>query len=595
MSKIPKILLVGPAFRNGGAEKRFYNLCRYLFKGTAHACTLHSSNISEDTSNMNLMSLGWKSMYDYPAVIIRLMKIIQKGQYDVIMGFGLYPNLVIWLATRVFTKKPILILSEITRPGIAYLSQPKSLKREFIRILQQMAYQSADMFAANSIDGIRESVDYFNVRENLTKRIPNIINENEVIEKAEQPLNISHISRHKHKIAVVSRLVKMKRIDTAIEAMAMLPKDIDCAMVIAGDGPELPNLKQLAQDLGIAERVFFIGWLENPLPLIRQSSAYVICSEYEGFSNSVLEAMFADTPVITSFCSTDAKQMCQQGAALGFETGDAETLSKHFLTLMNSKQEKEQLIHEARQYRSWHECKTAIAVYEQTISEAFEKFQQSEQKTRKTITSKQDLEFYLEADRLALQRPVRTLSVILKEFIADDEVWKFQRLLRKCEYYKNKKKNWFEWASFLYHYRKFVKLSARLGFTIPLNSFGPGLSIAHHGTIVVSGKAEIGENCRIHVCVNIGASATDGDAAPQLGNNIYIGPGAKLFGSIKLSDNIVIGANSVVNKSFEEENIIIAGVPAKKIRNFDIDEIKGFVRATEIINKRSDEALSKKD
>jgi serine O-acetyltransferase len=108
--------------------------------------------------------------------------------------------------------------------------------------------------------------------------------------------------------------------------------------------------------------------------------------------------------------------------------------------------------------------------------------------------------------------------------------------------------------------------SIHLGFTIPLNVFGPGLCIAHRGTIVINKDTRVGENCRIHACTNIG-SGRDSVSSPQIGNNVYIGPGAKIFGDITVADNIAIGANSVVNKSFYEKNISIAGVPAKKINN----------------------------
>jgi serine O-acetyltransferase len=115
-------------------------------------------------------------------------------------------------------------------------------------------------------------------------------------------------------------------------------------------------------------------------------------------------------------------------------------------------------------------------------------------------------------------------------------------------------------------------MSIHLGFTIPLNVFGPGLCIAHRGTIVINKDTRIGENCRIHACTNIGTSR-GGISAPQIGNNVYIGPGAKIFGDITVADNIAIGANSVVNKSFYEKGISIAGVPAKKINNKGSDGI----------------------
>ena len=48
---------------------------------------------------------------------------------------------------------------------------------------------------------------------------------------------------------------------------------------------------------------------------------------------------------------------------------------------------------------------------------------------------------------------------------------------------------------------------------------------------------------------------------------IYLGAGAKLLIGVHLADNIIVGANAVVTKSFEENNIVIAGIPAKKISN----------------------------
>ncbi len=113
-----------------------------------------------------------------------------------------------------------------------------------------------------------------------------------------------------------------------------------------------------------------------------------------------------------------------------------------------------------------------------------------------------------------------------------------------------------------------IQLCNKYSWTIPPNVFGPGLAIVHRGTVVVSGHAKIGENCRIHVCVNIGSAAINGESgAPRLGDNVYIGPGVKLYGPIEIGSNTAIGANSVVNHSFKEGNCTIAGAPAKKNSN----------------------------
>ncbi len=126
-----------------------------------------------------------------------------------------------------------------------------------------------------------------------------------------------------------------------------------------------------------------------------------------------------------------------------------------------------------------------------------------------------------------------------------------------------------------YYAFKYLILSILCNFSIPINTFGKGLSIAHRGTIVVNGNAKIGDNCRLHTSVNIGTIPGVSYAAPTIGENVYIGPGVKIYGNIHIASGIIIGANAVVNKSFNEENVCIAGVPAEKISNigrFDIEK-----------------------
>ena len=118
---------------------------------------------------------------------------------------------------------------------------------------------------------------------------------------------------------------------------------------------------------------------------------------------------------------------------------------------------------------------------------------------------------------------------------------------------------------------KFRKISVKLGFSIPINVFGPGLSLPHRGNIIINPQTSIGENCRIHVGVNIGAHH---DKAPRIGNNVYIGPGAIIFGDIEIADNVSIGANATVNKSVLEPNSVVAGTPAKVVKT-DVDSWNG--------------------
>ncbi len=184
------------------------------------------------------------------------------------------------------------------------------------------------------------------------------------------------------------------------------------------------------------------------------------------------------------------------------------------------------------------------------------------------IRSRADLAAYLEADRIALRRSTA------RPFLYD-EVWRFQRLLRRLEYLVNTRAHAgplhvirLKFTSFLFH-----RQSLRCGFEIPPNTFGPGLSIAHRGTIIVHPDARVGANCRLHVDVVIGTRpGPPPEPVPQVGDNCYIGPGAKIFGDIVLGDNLVVGANAVVNTSFPGGHMTIAGAPARKVSDTPSNE-----------------------
>jgi serine O-acetyltransferase len=188
------------------------------------------------------------------------------------------------------------------------------------------------------------------------------------------------------------------------------------------------------------------------------------------------------------------------------------------------------------------------------------------------IRSKEDYLFYLSEDKKSLGKKSKGIVAELKQFFFPDFIWQFQRLMREYEYFNNCKTGVFSKIYRLYLKSKFRKLSLKLGFSIPLNTFGPGLAIVHYGTIVVNGNAKIGANCRIHASTNIGAS-NGSNKAPQIGENVYIAPGVIIFGDIKIASNTLISANSTVNKTFEIENTMIAGSPAKFIKNIDIGTV----------------------
>jgi len=172
------------------------------------------------------------------------------------------------------------------------------------------------------------------------------------------------------------------------------------------------------------------------------------------------------------------------------------------------------------------------------------------------IQSRQDYLHYLRADLYNSNVAKWTLREWLK-----NDLMRYQRILRALEYHLNCRHDIISriWRVYL-RWRR-VRLGAKLGITISPNWFGPGLSIAHIGTLVVHDEARIGKNCRIHAGVNIGFHR---GGSPRIGDNVFIGPGAKIFGPISIGSEAAIGANAVVNRDVPA-GVTVGGVPARII------------------------------
>lgn len=121
----------------------------------------------------------------------------------------------------------------------------------------------------------------------------------------------------------------------------------------------------------------------------------------------------------------------------------------------------------------------------------------------------------------------------------------------------------------------FHRIRSKWGIDINRSAeIGGGFYIGHYGGITISGYARIGRNVNISQLVTIGVSGQgEHRGVPTIGDNVYIAPGAKIFGKIHVGSNVKIGANAVVYKDIPD-NAIIALAPGFTIISFK-DNSKG--------------------
>jgi serine O-acetyltransferase len=100
--------------------------------------------------------------------------------------------------------------------------------------------------------------------------------------------------------------------------------------------------------------------------------------------------------------------------------------------------------------------------------------------------------------------------------------------------------------------------------------FGPGFVLIHSDGVVINGSVKGGKNIHIEHQVTIGAERR---ASPVIGNDVFIGAGAKIIGSVKIGDGARIGANAVVVHDVPPHTTVV-GIPARPVRRRSEEQAK---------------------
>ena len=128
--------------------------------------------------------------------------------------------------------------------------------------------------------------------------IPNLVNGDRILKLAEQSVNIN-IKSNELQLVTVARIDREKRIDKVLElALLLQQKGIAFKWYIIGDGPEREELERKAKEKLLDLQVIFVGYMENPYPIMKRCQVMVLLSKYEGTPVTIDEAMVLGLNVV---------------------------------------------------------------------------------------------------------------------------------------------------------------------------------------------------------------------------------------------------------------------------------------------------------
>lgn len=160
----------------------------------------------------------------------------------------------------------------------------------------------------------------------------------------------------------MARLHKVKGLDTALQALAKVPKAV---LWIVGDGPEEKNLKALADDLGIRHRVRFLGWRTDRAELFDACDCVLFPSRFEPFGGTFAQAWGARRPLVTTASEGPSQYVTHGENALMTPIDDFAALSKAMQSVMDDADLRDEIVENGHaEFKKLFTIKSVLAQYD---------------------------------------------------------------------------------------------------------------------------------------------------------------------------------------------------------------------------------------
>nr|WP_319392821.1 glycosyltransferase [uncultured Desulfobacter sp.] len=257
-----------------------------------------------------------KFLFDFMSAIVRYKKLVQELKPDVVVSFLINSNLIGLLAKKIFGLNMPLVTGARNRIANEISSLRFSILYEFIL---KKIYLYSDKYIAVTGDEAAEAVSEFNIPKENVALVNNGIDIEYVKGKAllPPPINQKRINNNSFNIVLVGRLTYVKNQRLLVQAISKLNMKKEINLFLLGEGEDFNRLKKLSLDLGVKDKVVFLGWQKNPYPYIKQCDLLVLTSFWEGFPNVLLEGMALGLPVIST-TSSKAVEMIIDHKKCGF-------------------------------------------------------------------------------------------------------------------------------------------------------------------------------------------------------------------------------------------------------------------------------------
>ena len=250
-----------------------------------------------------------------------------------------------WIVKEMLGKDhPIKVITTLHGTDITLVGQEESF-----RSITRFSIEKSDGVTAVSRFLYRQTVEELNVNKEI-EIIPNFVDTELFKRTEERECTRSMLAQPGEKIIMhISNMRPVKRLQDVVRVFANVVKEAKVRLVLVGDGPDRPGAHRLAEQLGISDRVAFLGAQESIPKLLNCADIALQPSALESFGLSILEALSVGAPVISTRCGGPEEVVVHGECGYLSEIGDVEDMSRNCLRLLKDRKLYEQFSKKARQ------------------------------------------------------------------------------------------------------------------------------------------------------------------------------------------------------------------------------------------------------
>lgn len=304
-----KILFVIPNLSIGGAEKNLLNISRYLSQN--HNVTILSFGtydklIKKEISN-NVLFIQLNSS-NFLISLSKLLIFLKENKFDHVISFLNSANLACLITNFILRNKFKLYISIRNHLSSHY---NLSLKDKIIINSIKIFLNYCEKIICVSEYVAKDSINNFSFPKSKIKVIYNPVIDKSFVKKTKEKISkkyLKKITKNRY-LCCVGSLSQQKDFITVLKAFNIIRNKVQYNLIIIGEGNQKKLLENFITKNHLKKRVFLIGKLSNPLPIIKKSSIFISSSLWEGLPSVIIEAVYFAKYIITTDCPGGGREV----------------------------------------------------------------------------------------------------------------------------------------------------------------------------------------------------------------------------------------------------------------------------------------------